>query len=375
MPSIDPDPASHSPPTPLRSPTGPGRPPYSPDVVARVRALVEGEGLSQREAAARSGVGVDAVGRWARRFGWRRANVARGAGAACGAGAPRAVGFGDGAGAARRAGARLRPGAGPASETLAEAWDPHIRHAEERSKSASRSTRDRGASFATRPAAAPQDDDVGRVRSGLERRGPPRPRRYGPEVREAARARVEGTRDGLERIANELGLVRSTVLRWAKRSGWRRPAPPEKVGPGGTVGPMFYRSRRFGRPYGGDAVGTARDLVTGSILPLHRIAARAGVSRATLCRWIVTRGWTRPSAVARRRRYRPPYPPEVVAEALELYRTTMLPAALIAARVKATPERVWYWARTAGWTRPKDRPRRERIRKPSSFTLMSRLGA
>lgn len=260
-------------------------------------------------------------------------------------------------------GARLRAGAGPASETLAEARDPHIRHAEERSKSASRSTRGRGASFATRPAAAPQDDDVRRARSGLEGRRPPRPHGYGPDVREAARLRVEGTRDGLERIANELGIARWTLHGWAKRSGWRRPAPPERVGPGGTVGPtgtvgpMFYRSRRFGRPYGGDAVGTARDLVTGSILPLDRVAARAGVSRATLYRWIARRGWTRQRSVtARRPRYRPPYPPAIVAAARELYQTTGLSTRMIAARAKTTRERVRHWARTNGWIRPYDLP-------------------
>ena len=191
--------------------------------------------------------------------------------------------------------------------------------------------------------------------------------------------RVEGTRDGLERIAAELGIARWTLHRWRKRFGWQRPAPPERAGPTGTLGatgPSFYRSRRFGRPYGGDAVGTARDLVTGSILPLHRIAARAGISRATLCRWIVKRGWTRPSAVARRRpRYRPPYPPAVVAEAFELYRTTRLSTRMIAARAKTTRERVRYWARTYGWTRPDDGPGRERIRKPSSFTLASIFGA
>ena len=151
----------------------------------------------------------------------------------------------------------------------------------------------------------------------------------------------------MERIADALGIARWTLHRWTKRFGWRRSAPPDRAGPD------FYRARRLGRPYGADAVGTARDLVTRSALPLHRVAARAGVSRATLHRWIARRGWTRPAG-ARRRGYHPPYPPSVVAAAHELYRTTERPLALVAARVKATPERVAHWARTRGWTRPRD---------------------
>lgn len=301
--------ASAPPPIQLRSPTGAGRP-YPPELVASVRALIERAGLSQREAAARAGVGVDAVGRWARRFGWRRANVAFGASVACevvgtalaevGSASVRAV--------PNFTSLSAHPGG---SRGPARGWVP----AGESRYSAGTSG-GRVHSRKIRPDAEPV--------SGGGR--PPRPHGYGPDVREAARVRVEGTRDGLERIATELGIARWTLHGWAKRSGWRRPAPPERpgptgtvgatgtVGPIGTVGPMFDRSRRFGRPYGGDATSIARDLLIGSILPLHRIAARAGVSRATLCRWIATRGWRRPSAVARRRRDRPPYPPAVVAE-------------------------------------------------------------
>lgn len=175
----------------------------------------------------------------------------------------------------------------------------------------------------------------------------------------------------MERIGLDLGLDRATLYRWCKRFGWRRPGPPDKVGPTGAAGPHFYRSRRFGRPYGGDAVGTARDLVRGSILPVGRIAARAGVSRATVYRWMKRPGWTRHAveAVAAagaagatrairavRRRYRPPYGPAVVAAARESYERTELPVPLIAARIRATPERVRHWARRGGWTRPSGRP-------------------
>ncbi|TDR93533.1 hypothetical protein [Enterovirga rhinocerotis] len=160
----------------------------------------------------------------------------------------------------------------------------------------------------------------------------------------------------MERIGRALGVYRGTLYRWARLGGWRRPAPPERLTPSGTRRPDFYRSRRLGRPYGGDAVGTARDLVTGSTLPLRRVAERAGIGRATLYRWIARRGWVRNPAAAKGRRRRGRYPPEVVAAARELVQTTGLSLAFIAARVGATPERVGYWMRTKGWGRPWDLP-------------------
>ena len=101
---------------PLRTPTGPGRP-YPPEIVAAVRALVVGAGLSYREAAARTGLREDTVGHWARRFGWRRAG---------------------------RGGAVI------------EAGEPPRRHAEEPAPRASRSTQDGGACFEMPAARAPQ---------------------------------------------------------------------------------------------------------------------------------------------------------------------------------------------------------------------------
>jgi hypothetical protein len=193
-------------------------------------------------------------------------------------------------------------------------------------------------------------------------------------MHEAARVRVEGTRVGLERIAIELGLSRWTLVRWGKRFGWRRPAAPVKAGPD------FFRSRRLGRPYGGDALGTARDLVLGSNLPADRIAARAGVSRATLYRWTKRGGWTRPRAVASgRRRYRPPYGSAIVAAARELYEGTELSVVFIAARAKATPERVAHWARSRAdpprdMPDPDDRVRRKRPRAPRRKIALRRPG-
>lgn len=325
------------PPTPRRSSTGSGRP-YPPETIAAVRALIVGAGLSRREAAARSGLREDTIGKWARRYGWRRAG---------------------GAGDARVGGARVGgasatvlAGVGPGPVSLADHANLIPPHPEVPAVGRPRSTQDRPASFEAPLRGAPQDEEEGGRRPDARRISSRHPGPYGPAVREAARVRVEGSRDGLERIADELGIARWTLHRWRKRFGWRRPAPPER---GGPAGPGFFRSRRFGRAYGADAVGTARDLVTRSNLPLGRIAARAGVSRATVYRWMARRGWTRPVARGRRR-YRPPYGPAVMAAARALYEQTELSTRMIASRAKTTPERVAYWARTGGWTRPREMP-------------------
>ena len=320
-------------PRPL-NPTGLGRP-YPPEIVAAARVLIVGTGLSRREAAARSGLREDTIGEWARRYGWRRA------------------GGGARVGGARVGGARatVLAGVGPGPVSLAEHANLIPPHAEVPAVGRPRSTQERPASFEAPLRGASQDEEEGGRRPGAGRSGE-RGCPYGPAVREAARARVEGSRDGLEPIANELGITRSTLYRWMKRFGWRRPAPPER---GGMAGAGFFRSRRFGRAYGGDAVGTARDLVTGSTLPLGRIAARVGVSRLTLYRWMARLGWVRPVAPGRRR-YRPPYGPDVVAAVRALYETTALSTKRIAARTKTTPGRVGHWARTGGWTRLRDLP-------------------
>ncbi|WP_375458465.1 hypothetical protein [uncultured Enterovirga sp.] len=191
-------------------------------------------------------------------------------------------------------------------------------------------------------------------------------RRYGPEDREAARALVEGSRLGLERIGLALGIGAATLFRWKKRFRWRRPPAPARPGP------MFFRARRRGRPYGGDAVSRARDLATGSLMSQAQIAAQAGVSQATVSNWIARRGWVRPEpkpgsrrfAASRRtaptvtsgdRRGRA-YSPDTVAAARRLWEQTLLPSALIAARLRVTAVTVALWARRKGWTRPRDLP-------------------
>ncbi len=187
------------------------------------------------------------------------------------------------------------------------------------------------------------------------------------ETRDAARAMVEGTRLGLERIGLELGIGTATLSRWVRRGGWHRPAPPDKAGP------SHYRSRtRRGRPYMADAVETARDLVTGTLLSQKRIAAQAGVSQATVSIWIRKRGWIRPAPRRGSRRFAAaartaplattgnrrgrPYAPEIVAEARRLFVQTELPTIIIAARLRVTPVTVARWARLGGWTRPRDIP-------------------
>lgn len=193
------------------------------------------------------------------------------------------------------------------------------------------------------------------------------PGRYGAERREAARGLVENTRLSWERIGLQLGIAPCTLWRWRRRYRWTRPPGPD------PKPPFHARSRtRRGRPYAADALGNAQRLVTASRLSQATIAVKVGVSGGTLSNWIARRGWTRPpdvtasrsGAVARRagrtgttgaRRTRS-CPPEIVAAAGELFPQTNLPAALIAARVGINKNTVWLWAKTHGWTRPRDLP-------------------
>jgi hypothetical protein len=87
--------------------------PYVPDVVERVRVLVEGTGLPLTEIAARTGVGATTVHGWIHRRGWRRPAAA--------SRSTRAVGLGR-AGFTRRLGhalARVEALAARELETLA----------------------------------------------------------------------------------------------------------------------------------------------------------------------------------------------------------------------------------------------------------------
>ena len=326
--------AAIRPPASLHSATGSGRP-YPPDIVATVRTLIVDSGLSYREAAARSGLREDTVGRWARRFGWGRAGVGV----------------------------------------------PPVRH-DERSDAIQEPSALAGGPWVASSASPPRNDD--RVLpSGDAAPAAPEPARRsrrprsGPAVHEAARLSVEAC-GNVKRVARELGIGRATLYRWVKRFGWwpgprTRRAPAIGGGKVGGSGPLYYRSRRFGRPYGGDAVGRVRDLVTGSDWSMRRIAATVGISYTTVRGWTTRRGWRRPSARRGSRRdaaerraatiaaasdgtSRQAYPPAVGAAARELYCGTELPTRFVAARAGATRERVATWARTRGWTRPRDMP-------------------
>jgi transposase-like protein len=211
------------------------------------------------------------------------------------------------------------------------------------------------------PAAAEQPEWGTRTRMGEERR----PGRYPPETREAARALVEGTRLGLERIGLELGIGPATLSRWVRRCRWQRPATAAHARP------ARYRVPR-GRPYAGDAVEKVRDLVTGTLLSQKRIAAQAGVSQPTVSIWIRKRGSVRPSPKPWSRRFAAsaraaplaatgsrrgrPYAPETVAAARGWYEQTELSTVIIATRVRVTPVTVARWAKAGGWTRPRDIP-------------------
>jgi transposase len=207
--------------------------------------------------------------------------------------------------------------------------------------------------------------------------------RHSPETRQAARAMVEGTQLGLERIALALGIGVATLARWVRSERWPRPAG------GSHFKPARYRIPR-GRPYAADAVGTVRDIVTATLLSQKRIAAQAGVSPPTVSSWIRKRGWTRPSPRPGSRRFAAasraaplaetgsrrgrPYAPETVTTARRLYEQTELPTLLIAARVRVSPVTVAKWAKQGGWTRPRDIPfpdgrpgRRRPRRKPPPF--------
>lgn len=194
------------------------------------------------------------------------------------------------------------------------------------------------------------------------RRRPP----YGEADHEAARALIEGSRLGVERIGLRLGIGTATLFRWQKRYRWSRPGAPTRSGP------QFARYRRRGKPYAADAVGVAKLLVTTSLLPQARIAAQAGVSQATISNWIRRRGWTRPVAkpwshrFAAARRTAPTvergdrrgraYGEATVTEAERLYRQTELPTAIIAARVRVSAVTIARWAKEKGWIRPRDLP-------------------
>lgn len=111
----------------------------------------------------------------------------------------------------------------------------------------------------------------------------------------------------------------------------------------------------------------ARALVEGSALPQAVIAARLGIGRATLSRWLKAGCWRRPPEAptflrprrdggARPVRYRSmtgrPYAADAVGAAKLLLTQTLLSQAAIAARLGVGATWVFRLLRRTGWTRP-----------------------
>jgi hypothetical protein len=201
---------------------------YVPDVVERVRVLVEGTGLSEAAIAARTGLGVTTIHRWRAERGWARPLAASPwtrtvAVDRAGLGEDLPAGFARVEALARRALGRL---AGEEHEAArAEAG---------RLAAAARRTGRRYAR--TRPGAPvwslPALDDWPRVRVGPRLpAGRDRPR--GDELVASARDLMEGTTIRQSDIARQLGLSVPTLIAWARDGGWIRPldAPSPFGGP------------------------------------------------------------------------------------------------------------------------------------------------
>ncbi|TDR94095.1 hypothetical protein [Enterovirga rhinocerotis] len=119
-----------------------------------------------------------------------------------------------------------------------------------------------------------------------------------------------------------------------------------------------------------DVVAEARALLEGTgpdgkQLTFKEIAARTGVSTATLCRWRKRHRWQRPEAGrqpegARPARYRRgrglPYAADAVGAVRRLVTTTLLPQAAIARQVGVSQAQVSVWMHRHGWSRPPERP-------------------
>jgi uncharacterized protein YjcR len=187
-----------------------------------------------------------------------------------------------------------------------------------------------------------------------------------------ARALLEGTRLSFKAIAARTGVSRTTLCRWRKRNRWVRPGASEA-----PARPTRYRRGR-GTPYAADAVGLARDLLTGTLLSQKAIARQVGISQGQLSVWIRTRGWERPPVPARSKRFAAskrtgvlaaegdrrgrPYALQVRREARAMWELTRIGTALIGARLGVHPGTVARWARQDAWERPRGRAGRAQLR-------------
>jgi transposase len=178
-----------------------------PDVVERVRVLVEGSAYSQAEIAARTGIGQSTVDRWMRRHGWQRP-----------AEAPLST----------RLIATARSGLGPGlAAAAARLASVAARLAEQGIAEADPDSRVRAGAVAAQARRLAQH--LGR----LDERDPPRLMRPPPRRRDLPReaALVAEARDLVERtilkqsdIARRLGLSKPTLIAWMQLGGWHRSA-------------------------------------------------------------------------------------------------------------------------------------------------------
>ena len=203
-----------------------------------------------------------------------------------------------------------------------------------------------------------------------------------PERVAEARGLLEETRLSFDAVAERTGISATTLCRWCKRGAWLRPGMADR-----PARPVRYRRGR-GTPYAAEAVGMARRLVTTSLQSQKQIARQVGVSQAQISVWIRERGWERPAAPPRSKRFAAsartgalatsgdrrgrPYDQQVRREARVLWELTRLSTALIGARLGAHPGTIARWAREESWERPHGRAGRNQLR--GYFGMLRRTG-
>lgn len=227
--------------------------PYVPDVIERVRVLVEGTALSQAAIAARTGIGATTVNTWIKRRRWTRPQDA--------ARWPRAAAL-DRADLGRRF--RLdfeivQRLAEEAAGRLEQEMDPKaVRRARDLAERARRAAfvQDTHAPGRRGRLRVPPDDGFGLIRLSTQPPGG-QGQPYEDDVVAGARRLVETTTMGRDDIARQVGVCAMTISRWTRANGWVRP----------YGAPVWPRSRR--RPDGRllsrlgamDGLGEAEDLL------------------------------------------------------------------------------------------------------------------
>lgn len=202
---------------------------YIPDVVERIRVLVEGTGLSQAAVAARIGVSQSTVWRLTRRHGWTRPAEVEPwtpilAATRAGLGRPLRIGYGRVEALAERERRRLLAAEGPDAAAVGRAA-----RLVEAARQAGAIYRDRAAAPRLRIAAA--SDGLGLVRLSA-RAVRPFGRRADDSMVALARDLVERTATPQAEIARHIGVDKGTLSRWRGEGGWVRPADaPHPAGP------------------------------------------------------------------------------------------------------------------------------------------------